>query len=107
MSSISATNQSFDRATGHLREAAGTLHQDQAAIDDRVRTFLDAGWTGIAATAFVEAWEEWKAAADDVETGLAAMAQLIGAAQKDFNVQDASSQAALDALSAKIIARLG
>ena len=107
MSSISTTNQSFDRATGYLREAAGTLHHDQAAIDDRVRTFVEAGWTGIAATAFVEAWGEWKAAADDVEKGLAAMAQLIEAAQKDFNVQDDSSQAALDTISAKIIARLG
>ena len=104
---ISTTNESFDRATGHLREAAGTLHQDVGSIDQRVTTFLDAGWTGIAATAFVEAWVQWKQAADDVEEGLAAMAELIAAAQRDFNTQDAASQAALDQVSARIIGRLG
>lgn len=105
--SISTTNASFDRAHQHLREAAGTLHADQASIDERVRGFLAAGWTGIAATAFAEAWADWKDAADDVEQGLAAMADLIAAAQRDFNIQDAASQASLDAIAARIVERLG
>jgi len=104
---INTTDQSFNRAKTAAREGAGRLHRDAGDVDERVNGFVSAGWTGIAAQAFLEAWGDWKAAADDVEQGLASMAELLDAAQRDFNTQDADSQAALDSISALIIERLG
>jgi WXG100 family type VII secretion target len=105
--SILLINEAFDKGKANVREAAGILRTDKNSIDDRVTSFTESGWTGIAADAFVEAWADWKLAATDVEEGLAAMADLLDAAQRDFNVQDQETQAALDSISARIIGRLG
>jgi WXG100 family type VII secretion target len=83
------------------------MHQDRGLFDERVRGFLDAGWRGVAADAFNQAWQDWLTAATDVEDGLAAMAELLDATQRDFNAQDDASQDSLDRVSARIVARLG
>jgi uncharacterized protein YukE len=72
-----------------------------------VSGFLGAGWTGVAADSFVEAWDSWKLAATDVLDGLVAMAELLAAAHADYSAQDDASQPRLDALSARIVERLG
>lgn len=97
----------FDRGIGNVHDAADRLRTDRTAIDQRVSGFLGAGWTGVAADSFVEAWDDWKTAATDVEEGLVAMAELLGAARRDFVAQDERSQQNLDAISARIIERLG
>ena len=61
----------------------------------------------LAADAFVEAWDKWKAGADDVHEALAGMGELLGAVLRDFIAQDDASQASLDALSTRLIDRLG
>jgi len=104
---MAMVNSTFDQGRAEVREAAGVLRRDRASIDERVQSFLDAGWRGVAAEAFSEAWQDWLTAATDVEEGLAAMAELLDATQRDFNTQDDASQANLDKISARIVARLG
>ncbi|HWM72881.1 MAG TPA: WXG100 family type VII secretion target [Nocardioides sp.] len=104
---MAMVNSTFDQGRAEVREAAGVLRRDRASIDERVQGFLDAGWRGVAAEAFSEAWQDWLTAATDVEEGLAAMAELLDATQRDFNTQDDASQANLDKISARIVARLG
>ena len=72
-----------------------------------MRGFLGSGWTGVAADSFVDGWDDWVAAAADVEEGLVAMSELLVAARNGFVAQDQASQQTLDAISARIIERLG
>lgn len=104
---VQLTYASFDKGIGDVRAACDLLETDVASIDKRVRGFVDSGWKGLAADAFVESWDEWKAAADDVQEALVGMGELLGAALRDFTAQDDASQASLDALSARLIDRLG
>ena len=97
----------FDKGVGDVRSASDLLGKDRRAIDQRVRGFLGHGWTGVAAESFVDAWDSWLTAAVDVEEGLVAMNELLVAARNDFVAQDEASQQALDAISARIIDRLG
>lgn len=104
---VQISNDAFDRARADVREAASTLRTDRTSADRRMTGFLTSGWTGTAADAMAEAWEDWNVAATDVEEGLGAMALLLDAVQRDFNQQDEGSQRALDQLSSTLIDRLG
>lgn len=97
----------FAKAKDDVYDAAERLRTDRNQIDGRVRGFLNAGWSGEAADAFSDAWEEWKESASDVLAGLTAMRELLDETQRDFIASDDSSQQRLDALSARIIDRLG
>ena len=99
--------EAFDKGLDDVRSASDRLTTDRGAIDRRVRGFLGHGWTGVAAESFVGAWEDWVTAAVDVQEGLVAMSELLVAARHDFVAQDEASQQALDAISARIIERLG
>jgi WXG100 family type VII secretion target len=104
---INLTNEAFNKARSDVREGAGRLTKDRDDIDRRVSGFLGDGWVGVAADSFIEAWDDWKVAATDVLDGLVAMGELLDATQKDFNAEDEESQRKLDAVSSRIIERLG
>lgn len=104
---IELTYAAFNKGIDDVQTACELLDSDVSSIDRRVRGFIDSGWRGLAADAFVEAWDDWKLAADDVHEALAGMGELLGAALRDFTAQDDASQAALDALSTRLIERLG
>lgn len=104
---IKLLHEAFTQGKADVREGAARLRHDREAIDRQVGGFLGQGWTGVAADSFVLAWDEWKVAAGDVLDGLVAMGELLEAAHTDFVEQDAGSQARLDAISERIIARLG
>lgn len=104
---IELIHQAFNKGKSDVREAAGRLTKDRDDIDRRVSGYLGQGWTGIAADSFVDAWDDWKLAATDVLEGLVAMGELMQAAHTDFIEQDDASQQKLDAISARIIDRLG
>ncbi len=104
---VELIHEAFRTAISDVGNGAETLTDARDAADARVSGFLRAGWTGAAADSFVDAWDDWKVAAGDVLDGLLAMQQLLDAAHRDFIQADDGSQQALDAISAKIIARLG
>lgn len=105
--SINLTLQSFDKGIDDVRHGADRLAGDKSRIDARVRGFLRSGWTGVAADSFVDAWDEWKAAADDVHEALSAMGELLVVTRDDFIQSDDASQQRSDAVAARIVDRLG
>lgn len=107
MERVTVMHAAFAKAKDDVQFAAERLRTDRNAIDGRVRGFLNAGWSGEAADSFSEAWEEWKDSAGEVLDGLTAMRELLDATHRDFVASDDSSQQQLDAISARLIERLG
>ncbi|NYE38715.1 WXG100 family type VII secretion target [Nocardioides cavernae] len=107
MEQVQVMHAAFAKAKDDVHDAAERLRTDRSQIDGRVRGFLDSGWSGEAADSFSEAWEEWKESAGEVLAGLTAMRELLDETHRDFIASDDSSQQRLDALSARIIDRLG
>ncbi|WP_148613746.1 WXG100 family type VII secretion target [Nocardioides rubriscoriae] len=100
-------HEAFGRGRADVVEASQALEETRRTIDRRVSGFLGSGWTGAAAEAFADAWEQWLAGAADVKEGLDAMSALLEATQRDWAHQDEASQQRLDVVSAKIVDRLG
>lgn len=101
--SINLTLQSFDKGIDDVRNGADRLNTDKARIDQVVRGFLQSGWTGVAAESFMDAWDEWKTAADDVHQALTSMGELLLVTRDDFIQQDDASQQRSDATAARIL----
>lgn len=107
MTTVALIHQAFDKGKTDVRDGAERLRKDRDDIDRRVTAFLGAGWTGVAADSFVDAWDDWKSGATDVLEGLAAMGELLDAAHRDFISADGESQQHLDTIAARIVERLG
>ena len=103
---IAVDHAAFGAAIRDARDAASELQnvRDQAAR--QVDTFLQGGWTGLAADSFADAWSDWRRAADDVLTGLATIGSLLDAAHRDLCARDLSVHAALDRVGERLHARL-
>ncbi|MGH3348737.1 MAG: WXG100 family type VII secretion target [Nocardioides sp.] len=104
---INLTHEAMQRAQSDVRRAAERIAHDRKRADLQVTGFLGSGWTGVAADAFADAWEDWKIAADQVELGLDSMAELLAAVHRDLLHQDEESQRSLDQISQRIVDRLG
>lgn len=104
---IEVIHQAFAQAIADVQSAASELRTTRQDVDQRISRFLGVGWRGDAAESFVAPWGEWVAGAEEAEAGLVAMSELLGATQRDFREEDDQSQQALDAISARIIERLG
>jgi WXG100 family type VII secretion target len=105
--SIQVIHAAFAKAIADVQAAADELRTTRSDVDQRISGFLGVSWRGEAAESFVDPWGDWVAGAEEAESGLVAMAQLLEATQRDFQQEDAASQRALDAISARIIERLG
>jgi WXG100 family type VII secretion target len=103
---IAMVHQAMTKAKTDVAAASERLADERTKADRRVTGFLGSGWTGAAADSFVDAWDDWKLAADQVKDGLDAMAQLLDAVHRDLTQQDAASQVALDRISQRIVDRL-
>ena len=104
---ITVQDEAFDRGRADVREAAYRLRSARDEADRRVTAFVHGGWAGVAADAFLAAWDDWVVAAADVEQGLVAMAELMDATQRDLHTRDTASRVILDAVATRIADRLG
>lgn len=104
---IEVVHEAMNRAKADVRVAASELRSTRMAIDRRISGFLEHGWTGIAAQSYLTPWADWLDGATDLEEGLVATAELLDALHKDLIAQDEQSQQRLDAISSRIIERLG
>ena len=107
MDEILLLHAEFDRGRREVELAAEALAEARRRADRQVTALLDGDWTGPASAAFGEAWDDWVRGAGDVAEGLHAASRLLIVAQRDLVEQDADSQARLDAVSARILERLG
>jgi WXG100 family type VII secretion target len=92
---INLDDAAFDRGRADVREAAHRLRSARDRAAPRVTGFLEAGWSGLAADAYTEAFEDWRMAAQRVEDGLTAMAELMDATQRDLHARDAAASQVL------------
>ena len=104
---INITHESMRRAVQDLDRASHRLADEWTRADHRVSGFLRSGWTGVAADRFDGAWQDWIVAAGQVHDGLRSMSDLLSAVHADFIRQDDESQRGLDAISQRIVDRLG
>ena len=107
MTTVALIHEAFSKGIADVRVGAATAARTGTPSTRGSARFLGAGWTGVAADSFVDAWEEWKAGATDVLEGLTAMGDLLEAAHRDFVASDEESQQNLDRIAARIVDRLG
>lgn len=98
---------SFRRAVTDVRTAAERLRSDRDRIGREVGSFLDGGWSGVAADAFTQGWADWTSASGDVLDGLDAMGALLDAVHHDLSTRDDDTRVRLDRVAARIVTRLG
>jgi WXG100 family type VII secretion target len=89
-----------------LREVAAALSDERQRTDLAVDVLLDGGWSGRAATAYLEGWEDWRRGCDRVLAALASMAELIATCRTDQVEQDEHAAAALRALAGQLLAKV-
>lgn len=79
--------------------------QLQSALGDataRVTSLLGSGWRGPAATAYQQAFDEWRSGAEEVLAGLTTMSQLLAQTAADYGASDTSSRTLMDKLGARL-----
>lgn len=89
-----------------LRDVACTLQSQRRRTDLAVDVLLDGGWSGRAAEAYLEGWDEWRRGCDEVLAALASMAELIAATRVDQIEQDESAAAGLRALTGALLSKV-
>lgn len=77
-----------------LSAAAEHLLRELRALDAAVESML-AAWQGASGGSYSNAWGLWLRGADDVEKGLAIMADLLGQAGKAYQEHDAAARSTL------------
>ena len=104
---ITCSDPAFRSAVADLRRGADRLAGARERIGREVDGLLDGGWSGAAADAFADAWQDWRASSREVLDGLEAMGRLVAAVRRDLAEQDVSSAARLDVVAGRIVERLG
>ncbi|MDO9456586.1 WXG100 family type VII secretion target [Nocardioides sp.] len=89
-----------------LRDVASTLEAERRRTDLAVDVLLDGGWSGRAAAAYLEGWEDWRTGCDQVLAALASMAELIALARADQVERDEQAAAGLRALAGDLLAKV-
>lgn len=63
---IDMNHEAMRAATIDVHTASERLASERSRADRRVTGLLGSGWTGVAADSFLDAWEDWKVAAEQV-----------------------------------------
>jgi WXG100 family type VII secretion target len=92
----------FLAAVADVRRAADRLRADRDRVAGRVDALLDSSWSGPAATAYAEGWEDWKRSSAQVLDGLARMAELLDAVHADVVATDDASGSGLERLATRL-----
>ena len=104
---IHLSHPDLSRAVGGLRRTADALQRRRSSVEQQVERLLDGGWSGVAASAYREGWEEWRVGCREGLASLETMADLVLAAGADLHGADAGARDACSSLSARLEARLG
>ena len=89
-----------------LRDVADALKAERRRTDRAVGVLLDGGWSGRAASAYLDGWEEWRRGCDQVLAALATMAELVATCRTGLVEQDEAGAAGLRALAGELLARV-
>ena len=103
---IVVSHPDLAQAVAGLRRTAERLHDRRRTTEQQVDLLMDGGWSGAAATAYLEGWQAWRAGCVEVLGSLEAMAGLVVAAGVDLDSADMGARDASDAIT-RIVERLG
>jgi len=101
MTPISLVHDALTRGRGDVRAAGVLLEEAASSARVQVRS-LEAGWHGVAADAFFDAFAEWHRAATACLDELRRLGDGMAAAQASLAESDASASAAAGALLAEV-----
>ena len=99
---LSADHPAFRAAISDVIAAADRLRDDRDRVARQVDVLLDGGWSGPAATAYAEGWDDWCAGAERVLDGLVTMGRLLDAVHRDLTERDLGARTGLDRLAARL-----
>jgi WXG100 family type VII secretion target len=99
---ITLDHTAFRAAVADVHAAADRLRDDRDRVAREVDGLLDGGWSGAAATAYDDGWDDWKQAAARVLAGLDTMGRLLEVAHHDLTRSDESSGGSLSHLTARL-----
>lgn len=104
---IHLSHPDLAQTVGALRRTSDSLEQSRASTERQVDCLLDGGWSGAAAAAYGEGWQEWRAGCREVLASLAVMIDLVVAAGADLDTADVTSRDVHEALQGRVAERLG
>lgn len=104
---ITLSHPDLAQAVAGLRRVGDVLHRRRSITERQVDALLDGGWSGAAATAYLEGWQEWRAGCDEVLESLATMADLVVAAGVDLDTADVGVRDVHESLTGRLVERLG
>lgn len=80
----------FEVSLAEVRAEEAELGATLARLTRRVEAVLD-DWCGEAATAYAEAWADWRRGADDVRAALIAIADALATTRADLDETDTTT----------------
>lgn len=75
-------------AVAGVRRALDSVDATRSRAAEHVERVLDGGWSGRAATAFADAWQDWLDGAAVVSRGLADVGEVMSAVDRDLRTTD-------------------
>lgn len=89
-------------ARARLREAAEQLEEARSTAARQVENLMDGGWSGAAADAFNDAWQDWLGGAGSVCDALEQIELALCATQRDLIARDEDAEGLLAPLHGRI-----
>ena len=92
----------FHASVADVRQACDAIAEARARASGQVSELLDGGWTGTAAEAFAEAWQDWLTASAAVAADLDALADVLAIVRRDLSEVDAVTTCGFDQLAGRL-----
>lgn len=89
-----------------LHRVSDDLERRRRVTERQVDLLLDGGWSGRAASAYLEGWEEWRSGCADVLGALRTMTTLMLEAGAELDGADDAARGALASVT-RLVERLG
>lgn len=97
MSQSAVNRAEMQKAVGQIDEAQGNIHGTQSRLKSEV-TSLMAGWQGIAASAYLKAYEEFDMQFEKVHQALVGLQEELGQTQRTYTQVEDDQKAATNAI---------
>ena len=91
MDGFEVTTAELNAAQVYVSGVAGEIRRGLDSLAAGVEELLSSGWTGTAAGAFAEGWQDWRTGSHDILDALGRMAQLLAITARTYDGTDTVS----------------
>ena len=92
----------LDRASRLVADIADHLTREKAKVSADIEALTSAGWQGMAADQYAQAWQDWVEGADRVLDALRAESRLLAIQRQDFQSTDGTISDGMSALHSRL-----